>query len=184
MSDVAAMLAALCGALVMVLLLTPGGRPRRGVASGEPARGLDGGATRTHETDSSPLIADAASALLSAGLSIDACLEALGGPGPAPELAVVARRLRWGEGWDGAWSAAPMHRGLRESLELAAANGAPAGALLRDGAGEQRQAWARHEEAEAASIAVRLVIPLGLCALPAFICVGIVPIALSLLPWA
>jgi pilus assembly protein TadC len=40
----------------------------------------------------------------------------------------------------------------------------------------------REAEKRAAALGVRLVIPLGACALPAFVCLGVVPVLLSLLP--
>ncbi|WP_158595314.1 type II secretion system F family protein [Galactobacter caseinivorans] len=188
----AALLAGLSLAGLVLALLRAPGQSRRGASRGRnPAP--SGSATRRAEAGPAahgpasnahtPLLSDAAAALLASGLSLDAMVETLGGPGPAPELAIVARRLRWGEDWEGAWESAPAHARLRDALELAASTGAPAGALLRDGAQDQRRAWARAEEARANSIAVRLVLPLGLCGLPAFICLGIVPIALALLPW-
>lgn len=191
---VAALLAGLSLAGIVLALLRAPDRPGRRVQrhgpppspSGVVARGRPGptpGEPRIAATAHTPLLSDAAAALLGSGLALDAALEALGGPGPAPELDMVARRLRWGEDWEGAWESAPAHARVRDALELAASTGAPAGALLRDGARDQRRAWARAEEARANSIAVRLVLPLGLCGLPAFICLGIVPIALALLPW-
>lgn len=188
----AALLAGLSVAGVVLALLRSPERPGRQAEGGRhhTASGTGGhrpaglpGTRQPAASAHTPLLSDAAAALLASGLALDAALEALGGPGPAPELAIVARRLRWGEDWEGAWESAPAHARLRDALELAASTGAPAGALLRDGARDQRRAWARAEEARANSIAVRLVLPLGLCGLPAFICLGIVPIALALLPW-
>lgn len=188
----AALLAGLSVAGVVLALLRSPERPGRQAEGGRlhTASGAGGhrpaglpGTRQPAASAHTPLLSDAAAALLASGLALDAALEALGGPGPAPELAIVARRLRWGEDWEGAWESAPAHARLRDALELAASTGAPAGALLRDGARDQRRAWARAEEARANSIAVRLVLPLGLCGLPAFICLGIVPIALALLPW-
>ena len=40
----------------------------------------------------------------------------------------------------------------------------------------------RAAEKRAASLSVKLVIPLGLCSLPAFICLGVVPVLLALVP--
>jgi len=109
---------------------------------------------------------------------------ALGDPdGPAPELGEVGRRLAWGADWDHAWQAAPRYAGMRDALALAAGTGAPVGVLLRQAAQDERRALARHEDEEAAALTVRLVLPLGLCGLPAFICLGIVPLAIALVPW-
>ncbi len=40
----------------------------------------------------------------------------------------------------------------------------------------------RGAERRAAALGVRLVVPLGLCSLPAFVCLGIVPVLLAMLP--
>lgn len=131
-----------------------------------------------------PLLADAAAALLDAGAGLEAVLMALGDPeGPAPELGEVGRRLAWGADWEHAWQAAPRYAGMRDALALAAGTGAPVGVLLRQAAQDERRALARREDEEAAALTVRLVLPLGLCGLPAFICLGIVPLAIALVPW-
>ncbi|MGO2632782.1 MAG: type II secretion system F family protein [Galactobacter sp.] len=133
---------------------------------------------------SSALVADAAAALLRSGASVTLALQHLGaGNSPAPELAVVARMLAWGATPEQAWAWAPQHRGLREALALAEGTGAPVSVVLSRRAHEQRRGRARDEEARAASLAVKLVLPMGLCGLPAFICLGVVPIALALMPW-
>jgi len=55
-------------------------------------------------------------------------------------------------------------------------------ALLRHCAATYRLEERRAAERASAKLAVALVLPLGLCSLPAFICCGIIPIVISLLP--
>lgn len=179
----AAVLAALALALAVVILLPGAASVRRRRPPG-PTVEAASGAVRGRPARPRPLLADAAAALLGSGASLETVLVALGGArGPAPELAVVGRLLGWGASWDEAWSGAPEHRALRDALELAASTGAPIGVLLRQAAADERRAVARHEDEEAAALTVRLVLPLGLCGLPAFICLGIVPLAIALMPW-
>ena len=45
-----------------------------------------------------------------------------------------------------------------------------------------RRAQYRRAERAAEALAVQLVLPLGLCFLPAFMCWGVVPVLMSLLP--
>lgn len=131
-----------------------------------------------------PLLCDAVAALVDSGMSVEEALEAAGDrEGPVPALGAVAARLRWGSGWAQAWASAPGCAALEAPLRLSSRTGAPAAALLRDAAAEARRRAAREQEAQAAAMTVRLVLPLGLCALPAFVCLGIVPVALALLPW-
>lgn len=199
--------ALLCALAVATLVLAwngSGRRPRRTIRRGSPRRhppvqpgrgAVRGAGVAEHalevprqealEGSSVPLLADALAALMLSGQSLDAALAAVGDPdGPAPALGVVARRLRWGDSWEAAWFACPGAEALREPLQLCAVTGAPPAALLLDSAQEHRRAWSRRQEEAAAAMGVRLVLPLGLCALPAFICLGIVPVALALLPWA
>ncbi|MGO3153147.1 MAG: type II secretion system F family protein [Galactobacter sp.] len=175
----AALLAAICLATVFILP-APSSGPGRTL----PSRPPDVGRCRGQGSPSAALVADAAAALLRSGASVPLTLTHLGAAhGPAPELAIVARMLAWGAEPRQAWAVAPSYKGLREALALAEGTGAPVSVVLSRRALEQRRGRARDEEARAAALAVRLVLPMGLCGLPAFICLGIVPIGLALMPW-
>ncbi|HEX4057657.1 MAG TPA: type II secretion system F family protein [Galbitalea sp.] len=66
-------------------------------------------------------------------------------------------------------------------LELSRRAGVPAAALLRSEAAESRRA-ARSEAAEAAqALSVRLMIPLGVCVLPSFMLLSVVPLVVTVL---
>jgi pilus assembly protein TadC len=71
---------------------------------------------------------------------------------------------------------------LRDALGFAALTGAPSSAILYAQAARMRRERFRAAEKRAASLSVKLVIPLGLCSLPAFICLGVVPVLLALVP--
>ncbi|OIJ36600.1 hypothetical protein BK826_01510 [Rothia kristinae] len=73
-------------------------------------------------------------------------------------------------------------RTLREALDFAVRTGAPAAALLRAQAGRIRNRRHRSAQQQAAALGVRLMLPLGLCSLPAFVCLGVVPVLIGLVP--
>lgn len=66
-------------------------------------------------------------------------------------------------------------------LEFASAAGVPVVALLRAEADERRRTVRAAAARRAAQLESRLPLPLGLCVLPAFVLVGVVPIALAIL---
>jgi tight adherence protein B len=61
-------------------------------------------------------------------------------------------------------------------LELSRSAGVPAGELLRSEARELRAAARSSAQERAAALSVRLMLPLGLCVLPAFLALGVVPL--------
>ncbi|WXF90273.1 hypothetical protein WDV91_12795 [Curtobacterium flaccumfaciens pv. flaccumfaciens] len=73
-----------------------------------------------------------------------------------------------------------MHR-LREVLDLARRAGVPAAGLLRRAAEDVRDEAAADGLVAAERLAVRLVLPLGVCVLPAFVLVGVVPVVVGVL---
>lgn len=64
-------------------------------------------------------------------------------------------------------------------LELSRRAGVPAGDLLRSEAAEARRQARADAQARAARLSVRLMIPLGLCVLPAFMVLGVFPLLAS-----
>jgi tight adherence protein B len=67
------------------------------------------------------------------------------------------------------------------TLQFALAAGVPVVALLRAEAEEERRAARSQAARQAAELESRLLLPLGLCILPAFVVLGVVPIALSII---
>lgn len=130
------------------------------------------------------LVLELLAAQLRAGLAPLAALGALAEALNSRPLHVVCQRLQMGSGWGSAWSgsAAGTFGELRDALAPAYTGGAPSTALLLSLADAHRLSERRAAERAAGKLSVALVVPLGLCSLPAFICLGIVPILISLLP--
>ncbi|QQD75305.1 type II secretion system F family protein [Curtobacterium sp. YC1] len=70
---------------------------------------------------------------------------------------------------------------LHDVLDLARRAGVPAAGLLRRAAEDVRDEAAADGLAAAERLAVRLVLPLGVCVLPAFVLVGVVPVVVGVL---
>jgi tight adherence protein B len=70
---------------------------------------------------------------------------------------------------------------VADTVALAADAGVPAGALLRALGEDLRNEAAADGLVAAERLAVRLVLPLGVCLLPAFVLVGIVPVVVGIL---
>lgn len=66
-------------------------------------------------------------------------------------------------------------------LELSRRAGAPAGALLRAAAAERRLDATTAARSAASRLGSTLMLPLGVCVLPAFLVVGVVPLVVALL---
>lgn len=130
------------------------------------------------------LVLELLAAQLRAGLAPLAALGTLAEALNSRPLHTVCQRLQMGSGWGSAWSgsAAGTFGELRDALAPAYTGGAPSTALLLSLADAHRLSEHRAAERAAGKLSVALVVPLGLCSLPAFICLGIVPILISLLP--
>lgn len=130
------------------------------------------------------LVLELLAAQLRAGLAPLAALGTLAEALNSRPLYTVCQRLQRGSSWGSAWSgsAAGTFGELRDALAPAYTGGAPSTALLLSLADAHRLSERRAAERAAGKLSVALVVPLGLCSLPAFICLGIVPIIISLLP--
>ena len=130
------------------------------------------------------LVLELLAAQLRAGLAPLAALGTLAEALNSRPLHTVCQRLQTGSNWGSAWSgsAAGTFGELRDALAPAYTGGAPSTALLLSLADAHRLSERRAAERAAGKLSVALVVPLGLCSLPAFICLGIVPILISLLP--
>jgi len=128
-------------------------------------------------------------AMLDAGSGIGRSLElvaASASPDYQKALRPVVSALAIGADWETAWRSSevrlPEILELRDALGFAALTGAPSSAILYAQAARLRRTRFRAAEKRAASLGVKLVVPLGLCSLPAFICLGVVPVLLALVP--
>lgn len=130
------------------------------------------------------LVLELLAAQLRAGLAPLAALGTLAEALNSRPLHAVCQRLQMGSGWGSAWSgsAAGTFGELQDALAPAYTGGAPSTALLLSLADAHRLSERRAAERAAGKLSVALVVPLGLCSLPAFICLGIVPTLISLLP--
>lgn len=131
------------------------------------------------------LVLDLAAAALSAGASVPGVLTALGEALEEEGAGVVGRALLLGAPWEEAWQAPDdeQWRAQRSRLESCLRPGwedgaSPAALLAATAASLRAGRHARDEEA-AERLAVRLVLPLGACHLPAFVILGIAPVVAS-----
>lgn len=130
------------------------------------------------------LAMDLLAAALAAGSTMPDALRAVAASGVTYHgeyLDRVAQRLGGAADPQEAWTGAPTElEPLRRVVELVVAAGVPAAGLLRAGAQEARRRAAAEAQIRAARLGVRLVLPLGLCALPAFVAWSVIPVVLGL----
>ena len=127
------------------------------------------------------MAADLLQAALCAGSSIPGALAALDRAlqeeREATGLDTAARMLMMGGRWEEAWHGVPARfDSLKDALQPAWEDGAAPIPLLLRGAELTRQGRQRHAREAAARLGSQLVMPLGLCFLPAFVLIGIVPV--------
>jgi pilus assembly protein TadC len=148
-----------------------------------------------HRAAQSPGLRDIAmmleliAAMLHAGAGIGRALELVADaatPQYGRALRPVVGAMAIGADWETAWRSSdvrsPEILALRDALGFAALTGAPSSSILYAQAARMRRERFRAAEKRAASLGVKLVVPLGLCSLPAFICLGVVPVLLALVP--
>jgi hypothetical protein len=153
----------------------------------EAAAGTDPGAPDLAEAARQlPLAADLLAACIAAGagpvVAAQAVGEALGGP-VGDALARGAAEVRLGGEPGAAWrrlAGVPGAGGLARLLERADVTGLPAAVPVARLAAEARADWARAATARARRAGVMVSAPVGLCFLPAFIAVGVLPVVIGL----
>lgn len=121
---------------------------------------------------------------LRGGVGLVEAIEAVGARLEGPlgaHLHTVAAAERWGVGSVDAWASVPSawHPAARALRMAATAGIAPAG-VLEQAAGEIRLAEEQRLDVATARLGVRVVLPLGLLFLPAFVLTTVVPIVLAL----
>jgi len=175
--------------LAVALLVSPGPltvRRRAGVASRPPQRAPEERAEADPIAVASSL--DVFAVCLTAGMAVPAAAAATAPTSPGP-LGEVLRRaadmLSLGAEPASAWSTGDTEVDPHcESLLRLARRSASSGAALAEGVAELATS-VRHDAADAARAAaerasVLIAGPLGLCYLPAFVCLGIVPVVAGL----
>ena len=133
-----------------------------------------------------PLAADLVAACIAAGagpvVAAQAVGEALEGP-VGERLARGAAEVRLGgepaEAWRGLASI-PGAGALARLLERAGESGVPAAVPVGRLAAEARAEWGRTATARARRAAVMVTAPVGLCFLPAFLAIGVLPVVIGL----
>lgn len=156
------------------------------------------------------LMLDLIAAMLQAGQPLSSALDILADgvdEATAQDLHRLLQALDLGLGWEEAWQLtggttpskgwtadagrqpamrrSGQSRALAElgpALRFIAATGAPSAAVLHSQADALRRRRHTESRRKAAALGVRLVVPLGLCSLPAFVALTAVPLLLSLLP--
>ena len=128
------------------------------------------------------LLADALRAGADPGEAVRVVADAL--PGPAAErLAAVSARLRLGGDPSLVWSDLardPELAALGRTMARAQATGAPVVAAVERLATDLARAARADTEDRARAVGVKAAVPLGLCLLPAFVLIGIVPLVAGL----
>lgn len=130
------------------------------------------------------LLLDLVAVALAAGAPVPTALTAVGSSWPGADgaaLSLAARSLVLGAPWDVAWTGASGGaRAVAEALHPAWSSGASPVPLLRTAADRMRSRRRAEIRAASGRLGVRLVVPLALCHLPAFVLVGLVPVVVSL----
>ncbi len=167
------------------------GPTNRPMAEGRKPAEPDG---RSVGIEDPALMLDLAAAMLEAGQPMSTVLEVLSHSCQLEVGASIQRAasaLNLGASWDSAWQLAAGKAGdgsrlpvieLASALAFAGSTGAPSAKLLYAHASQSRRRINRAAEKRAASLGVKLVVPLGACALPAFVCLGVMPVLFALVP--
>nr|WP_043536833.1 type II secretion system F family protein [Saccharomonospora cyanea] len=150
-----------------------------------PDRGWPGRAVADSATDSA-LALDLLGACLSAGIPVPTAAEAVAGVAVGSVGGVLrdaAHALALGASPESAWQRAREHPDTAD-LARAACRTASSGSALATQASALaeriRRAEADRIEARAQQTSVLVAGPLGLCFLPAFLCLGVIPVVLGL----
>ncbi|POH61062.1 type II secretion system F family protein [Arthrobacter glacialis] len=146
--------------------------------SDEPAAGIE----------DVPLLLELLGTALDTGLTVPGALRLVAGVSAEhirESLLRVVAGLEIGASWHNAWEGnmgRPDVAQIHTALSFAALTGAAAAPLLHAQAQQYRRTASRQAEKRAAALGVKLVVPLGLCSLPAFIALGVVPVVMAMIP--
>ena len=141
-------------------------------------------ATRTALVGDLPAACDLIAVCLAAGVPVPGALAAVGEAAAEPlggHLRRVAALYRLGADGRRAWDAVPRElAGLGRALVRAGESGAAVVPALRSLAADSRAARRLATEAAVRRAGIWVLAPLGLCFLPAFVCLGVVPLVLGI----
>lgn len=176
--------------LVLAAPSQPVARLRRLTSKRHESRAED--TALTHPADSNrgevdiAVILDLLSVALKTGSPIPDALEAVGSSIDGvhgADLTKVSAHLMLGSPWQTAWEATQAASSLepaQSALAPAWLNGAPATALLDHAKRRVRQQRAARDKIAAKQLGARLILPVTVCYLPAFIAIGLLPVVLVL----
>ncbi|SDO89437.1 Type II secretion system (T2SS), protein F [Nakamurella panacisegetis] len=173
--------------IALILALAAGAVSLQAPERRSPAR-------RTGDRQRLAVHADLLAACLESGMAIGAALKAISSvlraldePDPDDPLLVldsVSALLALGADPERAWDAADAHPdlvGLAAAARRSAAGGTTFADAVREHAAILRRAVGDAAERSAGRAGVAMTAPLGLCFLPAFLCLGLAPVVVGLL---
>ncbi|MCG8924586.1 type II secretion system F family protein [Lentzea sp. CC55] len=163
--------------LALALLVVPS--PRRSVDRLKPRAHAPPGERRAEGPFDRAAAWDLLAACLKAGLPVPTAIRAAG----IGELVQVADLLRLGADPVTAWAPAlehPATQRLARAARRTARSGAALARQTAELAARTRAEATDQAEAKAQRAAVAVAAPLALCFLPAFLCLGVVPVVLGL----
>lgn len=130
------------------------------------------------------VVLDLLGAALGSGVGIPRALDAVGLAMQGEDgqsLQQVGAALLLGADWATAWQRAPARLGaVADALRPAWVHGAAPRDTLRVAGAQAIQSARSRARSAAARLGVHLVLPLGLCLLPAFVLIGLVPVLVAL----
>lgn len=132
-----------------------------------------------HERVDDAVVLDLVRAALASGVDVVSAVDAVGAALPSEQGAPyrrAAKALRLGASWEAAWT---RRSRAADALEPAWTDGVDPEPLLAHAAAAIRRTRQAKAREAAARLGVRLVLPLGLCLLPAFVLLGLVPVLLA-----
>jgi len=128
------------------------------------------------------LLLDVLDVAIGTGASLPRVLSAVGSAVGGPqgdELVRGGTALLLGASWQSAWAGTGL-TDVVGALEASWSSGTAPGPALRGRADQLRRDRRARTRTAAGALGVQLVLPLGLCFLPAFVLLGLVPMLLSL----
>jgi len=161
----------------------PGGLPEEWRDRRDALRGRRGGRAPSGEPGTGLLLV-LVEAALGSGAPVARALEVVGAAWPGVDgahLVRAARRLALGTDWATAWQGATGGAlVVARALQPTWTSGAAAGPALRAAADSWRRRRRAAARTAAARLGVHLLLPTGLCLLPAFVLLGVVPVVAAL----
>lgn len=143
---------------------------------------------RAELTRAAPLVCDLMGAAMLSGVTLDRAVPVIArafGGAVAEVLGQLSHRLGMGMDPAAAWSLLALEPGfgpLGRAAARSARTGSPLADLLLACGDELRAAATAQGLADIRTAGIKAVLPLGLCLLPAFVVLGIVPVVAGLIP--